>query len=334
MTAKMTLFQSEPAPCYPITLTEARKHLAVDASDRSNDTLIEMLIASASHDAEMKTGRVWVHSKWEWKLSEDYVLNEAIEFPTVPVSVVELYDLDEELEEGAEPTDLSSEYLSVTYPSPEPQGMPYIGYIIVLKTLPVNYKMILTAGYPVTTYESLVEKFDEPTLVLDATQYTPTSIHLVFERPVSGEVEPSNFTIRDADVELPISSVSFNEGALDIVFEEGVLTENMVLKMDFIEGTIADAFDNYVQPMFDVQLPTVSFIEDGEELNKPEPDEVKVDSYESHTPAPVKNWILTRVGSLYSQRTEIALRAGKSNDALFPDKFINNLLSPYKVRFA
>ena len=42
----------QEAPCFPVTLAEARMHLAVDASDRSVDSLIEMLIASATSDAE------------------------------------------------------------------------------------------------------------------------------------------------------------------------------------------------------------------------------------------------------------------------------------------
>lgn len=321
-----------PAPCYPVTLAEARKHLAVDASDRSNDVLIDLLIASATNDAELKTGRVWCESQWEWK-PDTFTLNEELEFPIVPVRDIKIYDLDEEILEDGEPTDLAPELVSVLYPSPEPQGFPLIGSITPLVAFPENYKIVLTAGYPVQVTETLVEQADSPELVAEKTGYSLTKIHLVFNRPVTGTADASHFSVTQNDVPIDVSSVEYAGDAVNLVFEEGVLQEHSILKLSFMSGAVFDVFSNFVQPIDAVELPVSVFTEETE-FQMPEPNPIDTTTYASDAPAPVKNWILTRVGSLYSQRTEIALRAGKSNDALFPDKFIHNLLAPYKVRFA
>ena len=101
--------------------------------------------------------------------------------------------------------------------------------------------------------------------------------------------------------------------------------------MSFLSGFLYDQFQNYVQPIVNEVLPVVSLGAEGDFV-EPEPVPTQV-IYTSLCPTPVKQWILVRTGTLYCQRSEIALRAGKSNDALFPDGFINNLLDPYRTRF-
>ena len=323
------LRMKQAAPCYPVTLAEARKHLAVDASDRSNDALIEMLIASATNDAELKTGRIWVESKWEWELDK-VEINTPIKFPVAPVVDVQVYDLDETIDEGGSRTDLSGKVCKIVYPSPEPQGSPLIGSLLPLSGFPANYQILLTVGYPFQTLTEPVEQFTAPTLEYVKTGYSSSKIHLVFDRPVRGTAEPTNFSILQNEAEVAVEAVSFVNGAVNLSVIG--LTEGSSVVVSFAEGAIYDEFSNFVAPIFNQELPNVIFVT---EAQFQQPSIVPVETvYTSNAPAPVKTWILTRVGSLYSQRTEIALRAGKSNDAMFPDTFINNLLNPYKVSFA
>lgn len=384
--------------CFPVSLAQARKHLAVDSSDRSNDMLINLLIESATADSQMKTGRVWVESDWEWK-PDVISANYEIAFPIVPVVNIVLNDLDEfkkpeepepepetpEDGDGEEPenpeqpedaarlkkrreaeeeepenpefTNLASEYLKINYPSPDPLGYPQIGSMIPLKAFPENYRLVLTVGYPVQSSEKKVEQFDNPVLVADKTGYSDSIIRLVFNRPVQGNININNFEVRIDGEILTLVNAYFRDDCVELQYtlpetpppfepeeppvedeeEEGEkpesrgLADGAKVTLSFFEGAIYDEFQNFVQPIVEMQLPPV-LITSPEyfELPNPVPCELV---YESLAPSPIKNWILTRVGSLYSQRTEIALRVGKSNDAMFPDQFINNLLNPYIVRF-
>lgn len=419
--------------CKPISLDQARKHLAVDASDRSNDTLIELLIEAATADSQMKTGRVWVECDWEWK-PETVATGVSLDFPLVPVVGVKLYDLSRPIIEDTEPDDpteapelppegdngdgdtgsgdtdnnapeakrgpargkrrreagieppapapvepeyeeVSAEYVKIEYPSLEPIGYPAIGSMTPLQAFPDKYRLVLTVGYPTTVHTEDVEQFDNPELIAANTGYTDNLIWLVFNRPVKGEISIANFEVRkkapapvepepdpeeppavdpdpgesayaDADsgdteeppVEPPqedeiiqLEDAYFQDGAVVLQYPQGALSEGDTIHLSFFEGAIYDDFENFVQPIIFAELPPVAF---GDEADFPLPEPVpETEVYESLAPAPIKNWILTRVGSLYSQRTEIALRAGKSNDAMFPDQFINNLLDPYRVRF-
>lgn len=415
----MALKQITPPVCLPVSLAEARKHLAVDASDRSNDVLINLLIESATSDAQMKTGRVWVESEWEWT-PESTGLGESIEFPIVPVVDVALYDLTPkpapvEPEEPAEPTDpeepvepepeqpeepdsgdnnepesregedgeaelekpeepdtdlpidsapeppaetdpdepaadepvnLASEYFQIEYPSPDPMGYPAIGSLTILKALPEKFQLVLKAGYPVKESLIPVEQNTSPELVLDKTAYLENMCRLVFNRPVSGNINVRDFEFRvkvkEPEQAVParqgiegekidILGVEIVDGGVNITLPDGALIEGAQAQVSFLGGSLEDAFGNFVQPLVFVILPEIKFTTP-DELPNPEPVPCEV-QYESECPTPVKNWILTRVGSLYTQRTEIALRSGKSNDAMFPEGFINNLLNPYRVRW-
>ena len=324
----MTLRKIESAPCWPITLDEARRHLAVDSSTRDEDVLIEMLIQSATTDAEMKTGRILVKSKWEWK-PDEIVVGEAIEFPTCPVVDVKIYDLDEEIEEGGEPTDISGDVCAITYPSPEPQGSPMLGWLLPTAEFPTNYRIELTGGYDYEEQLDPIEQKDSPVLVVEKTSYTHAKIHLVFNRPVFGSVEPENFVVLVNGEQSVVTACEFERGGLSLLPDS--IEEGATVTLSFTSGFIYDQFKNYVQPILEQSLPDVKIGIDDDFL---EPEQVPAETiYKSLCPTPVKQWILVRTGTLYCQRSEIALRAGKSNDALFPDEFINNLLSPYRTRF-
>lgn len=387
---------TDPA-CAPVSLAEARKHLVIDASDRSSDSLINMLIESATADAQMKTGRVWVDSEWEWV--PDLGIGVFTSFPIVPVTEVMLYDLTPKPEEPIEPepepepepspepepegpgednepesregeeaaesenekpeepdqdlptnpapnpaeeagpdspsddglVNIASEYLEIEYPSPDPMGSPAIGGITLLKALPDKFQLVLKAGYPVKESLIPVEQNSNPSLALSKTAYLANICRLVFDRPVEGQVGERNFEFRINGEMITIIGAEVADGVVSLTFEDGALVEGAEAEVSFFEGDIHDEFGNFVQPIVQVHLPVVKFSEP-EDLPEPDPVPCEV-HYESDCPVPVKNWILTRVGSLYTQRTEIALRAGKSNDAMFPEQFVNNLLNPYRVRW-
>lgn len=187
----MSLRKIESAPCWPITLDEARRHLAIDASTREEDSLIDMLIQSASADAEMKTGRVFVKSTWVWE-PDNFVVGDKLEFPTCPVTAVRIYDKDDESDE---PIDISGRVCDIVYPSPEPQGNPMLGWLLPNEDFPKSPRIELTVGYDFEEKENPVEQKDSPVLIVQDTRYASEKIHLVFNRPVSGSVQPSDFTV-------------------------------------------------------------------------------------------------------------------------------------------
>lgn len=414
--------------CYPVTLEEVRNHLSVDNSDTSNDKLIELLIMSATADSQMKTGRVWVDTLWEWTI-DDTSANVTVPFPIVPVTDVILYDLDEFNKEDDEPelpdenpeeppiddnedgsdnedidgdntednlgkinkisnntqddniddndsgepeqpddpaqpeyTNIASEYLEVAYPSADPLGKPQIGQIKIIKALPANYRLILEVGYPVKELEQTVIPHDNPVLVPQKTGYAGDIIRLVFNRPVSGYVGINDFEVRVNGEILTLIEAYFKDNCVELKYsldkepepeypdpempEDGEdneidqsrksravygIEDGASITLSFFVGEIYDEYNNYVQPIVEQPLPAF-VLGDEDDLQTPDPLPIE-QVYESEAPAPIKAWILTRVGSLYMQRSEIALRAGKSNDAIFPDSFINNLLIPYMVRF-
>lgn len=359
------LRQISQPKCFPVSLAQARKHLAVDSSDRSNDSLIELLIEAATADSQMKTGRVWVEQDWEW-VPDLVSVNYEIDFPIVPVVKAKLYDLtqdsggDEDNGESGEPEnpdvdwarsrsmkkgasreedsgdtpqydDVAEQYFTAKYPSADPLGSPLIGSIVPIQNFPEKYQLVLTVGYHVKVQNEVVEQYDNPVLVRDKTGYSNEKMRLVFNRPVQGNIYVSNFEFRVNGEMQNLNEAYFTDGCVELSYDPPKWGNGDEATISFYGGAIYDDFQNFVQPITNAKLPPVQFVQE-EFFDLPEPLPTR-EVYESLAPSPIKNWILTRVGSLYSQRTEIALRAGKSNDAMFPDEFINNLLNPYRVRF-
>ena len=208
--------------------------------------------------------------------------------------------------------------------------------------MPEKYQLVLKVGYPVKESLIPVEQTTNPELVVDKTAYLENLCRLVFDRPVSGNINITDFEFRVKEQEaearkgkdgeqIDILGVEISDGGVNLTFPDGALKEGAQAQVSFLGGSLEDDFGNFVQPLVFVILPTIKFTTP-DNLPVPEPVPCKT-QYESECPTPVKSWILTRVGSLYTQRTEIALRAGKSNDAMFPETFINNLLNPYRVRW-
>lgn len=317
----------EEAPCYPVTTEETRRHLVIDTADSSVNSVLNMMIAAASNDAETRTGRVWVRSKWQWTPDEIAVGTE-IPFPVVPVTDVEVYDMDEVVVSEEDRTDISGSVVTIRLPSPEPQGEPLIGSLLPLSGFPTNFKIILTAGYPVTTSVTPIEQTDNPVLVVASTKYTATKISLTFNRPVSGSIAAKAFTVLVGGMSVTVASAEFVDGRVVLTFASGALVETETCTLTFVEGEIQDQFGNFVQPITSQALPTIAFgTEDDFVTPTPVPTET---AYYSKAPLAVKNWILVRVGTLYSQRSELAGRAGTT---MYGDEFLPHLLNPYKVRF-
>ena len=321
----------EKAKCLPVTLKEARDQLSVDASNSSMDALINGLIVASSANAETMTGRVLVESKWQWN-PEAIVEGISIPFPTAPVTGVEVYNLDETISVGGEYTDISGDVVTVNYPSLEPQGEPLKGSLLPLSGFPSNYKIVLTVGYPVTETTTKVTQTTAPTLVVASTKYTSTKMSLVLDRPVTGTATVSNFTVSQNDIEIVPTSLAYTDGRVDFTFDATTLVEGGTIKLSFIEGEIYDEFENFVEPISNITLPTVAF---GTESDFVTPTPVPTQAtYTGNTPEAIKTAILMRIGFLYTQRTGSALKTGQNINMNFSDDVVRMLLNPYRVEFA
>ena len=330
----MLLKLIEQAKCLPVSLEEARKQVRVDSSNSSVNTLIMALTRAASDSSSSYTGRVWVEEKWQWEPDdiELFVGGEIpLEFPICPVTSIAVYDLDEVITVGGEYTDISSTVVSVKYPSLEPKGSPLFGSLLPLSGFPTNFQIVLTVGYPVTETTTAVEQVDSPTLVVDSTRYSTTKIVLVFNRPVQGAVVPSNFTVKQDGLDIVPESVAFNAGRVELTFAADTLVANSAITVSFIEGSIYDAFDNYVEPITNVDLPVVAFVEETSFVT-PAPVPTTT-TYTSTTPEAVKTAILMQLAFLYTQGTGSALKTGASVDKNYTDQVAKSLLAPYRVSF-
>ena len=176
-----------------------------------------------------------------------------------------------------------------------------------------------------------VEQTDSPTLVVASTKYSTTKIALVFNRPVQGTIVPSNFTVKQADLDIVPESVAFNAGRVELTFAAGTLVADSAITVSFIEGSIYDAFDNYVEPITNVSLPTVAFVEETSFVT-PTPVPTAT-TYTSTTPEAVKTAILMQLAFLYTQGTGSALKTGAANDKNYTDEVAKCLLAPYRVSF-
>ena len=54
----------------------------------------------------------------------------------------------------------------------------------------------------------------------------------------------------------------------------------------------------------------------------------------SSAPDLIKTWMLVRVATLYQQRSQIAIQAGKTSNAFFPRDYVNSMLDAYTVKKA
>lgn len=314
--------------CAPLTVEEVKHFLAVDSDSVAENVLLENLIEATASEASVATGRIWVESKWLWEL-EGEIPSTPIQFPVCPVTKVEIFDNDEVVAEGAEPTDLSSELVKVTLPSLEPLGTPLVGSLLAVQAFPLNYSIVLTCGYPVLETTTPIPQKDAIVVDQYKTTYTPTKIHLVFNRPVNGNAKPSDFKVEIEGVSYVPQTVNFEKDGITLEFLENELLENTEIVLTYIGGYIEDAFGNFLLPISGFTMPNVEFKTE-EDFQEPTPVPVET-TYKSLTPKQIKQWMLIRIGTLYSQRTEIA---SKGTGAMYSTQFIDGLLKQYKVAFA
>lgn len=326
----MSLRLIQEGVCLPLTLEEVKSFLAVNSNSSDENQLLENLIMAASSEAENITGRVWVESKWEWVVDGGFQSNTLYELPICPVTKVEVFDLDEVVDEGAMPTDISGGLVKVDYPSLSPQGTPLVGSLLANNVFPQNSKIVLTVGYPVKSIETLINPNTVPILAVESISFTSTKIHLVFDRPVKGTVKADNFQVKlvsDGSLVEPQSVVFENQG-LSLEFLDGELIEGETPELSFVGGFIEDDFSNFVEPINTLLLPAVVFGTE-EDFVLPQPYGVEV-RHEASVPKQIKQWMLMRIGTWFSQRSEVA---SKGLGYMYPASFIDNLIKQYKVEF-
>lgn len=318
----------QPPICLPLTLEQVKTFLNVDHFSDPEKMMVEGLIEAVATESENETGRVWVESKWEWSVDGGFKPNTLYELPICPVTKVEIYDNDEVVNEGEQLTDLFEGAAKVALPSLSPMGTPLVGSLLAVQEFPSNCSVILTVGYPVKEIEVLVPQSDSPVLDQYKISYRQNKIHLVWNRPVEGRVQVDNFTVEVNGNVISPNKVEFEKGGITITLLDDFLQEDVGTKLSYTGGFVYDVFQNYVEPIFNVFLPNVKFTE--EEFKEPEPNPVCIE-FESLAPKQAKQWMLIRLGTLFSQRSEIPDRGV---GAMYPVNFINGLLKQLKVNFA
>lgn len=316
----MSLDMTIAPKCYPVSVEEVKQHLRLNTTTAEEDFYIENLIASATTHAEQKTGRVFVDSEWSWTPSEKEMNGSAVPLPVVPVTSVEVFDSSDQ--------PVSPDLYTVEYPALSPQGNPLIGSLSPLSGFPLNPKIVLRAGY---TVEEKLEKIvtnESPFIEPAKTGFTESSVTLVFNRPIMGDAKPENFQIYDSvGNNVPVLAIFVKDDVVEIQTTEASIVKGASLIINYAGGFIHDEFHNYVDAQ-SVKLPPIT------EIPKLyiAPDAIPTQKvFVSNCPHPLKQWIMVRTGTLFQQRSEIALRAGKSNDALFPSNFIDNILDTFKI---
>lgn len=316
----MSLDMTVAPKCYPVSVEEVKQHLRLNTTTAEEDFYIENLIASATTHAEQKTGRVFVDSEWSWTPSEKEMNGSAVPLPVVPVTSVEVFD--------SSGHSISPDLYTVEYPALSPQGNPLIGSLSPLSGFPENPKIILRAGYKV---EEKIEKIvtnESPRIDRDKVGVTESSITIVFNRPIMGDAKPDDFQIYDVNGNtFPVLAVFIKDGVVEVQVMEASISIGMNIIVNYAGGFLHDEFHNYVDAQ-SINLPPIT------EIPKLHiaPDAIPTQKvFVSNCPHPLKQWIMVRTGTLFQQRSEIALRAGKSNDALFPNNFIDNILDTFKI---
>lgn len=333
--------------CEILSLDEVKHYLNVDDNSAEENAYLESLIGAVASEASNFTGRIFVESKWEWVI-DNLKLNAEIEFPLCPVTKVEIFDLDEILEdEQQQRTDLSSKLVKVNLPSLLQQGTPLIGTLLPINEFPANYQLVLTVGYPNNKTEKLIPQTSPIELDTEKITYTASKVNLVFNRPIKGEAQPQNFKLSVAQVttitneetgeeelivgepiEYEPQSVNISNGCVILEFLENEIVDKAQCKLSFIGGMIEDDFDNFLQPLDNVALPDVVLATEADFM-LPNPNPVEV-TYTSTAPKQIKQWVYNRIGTLYQQRSQVAPRG---LGAMYGSNFIDGLLKQYKVVF-
>lgn len=306
----------------PVMLEEAKNHLRLSRDFTDDDELIKTLITMARMDAEAKTGgRVFPMREWEWIPADILSAGGVYEVPVSPALNIKAYNR----EDG---TEIPLKDYRFIKSSLAPHGAPLFAKIIPLVDLE-NVRFVIEAGWPNKNEERDVVYSTPPKFLPENTVYTENSFTLQFDRAVSGEVDSRSFTvIVDGDY-VDVYDVDTDAGKVTVHINSS-FTEGSEVEISYTSGFLKDKDDNYVMPILKEVLPVVAFGKDAPAIPATEKETISI----STTPAIVKSWILVRVSTLYQQRSEIAIQAGKTSNAFFPRPFINGMLDAYTIERA
>ena len=328
----------------PITLEEAKNFLRISLDYHDDDELINSLIIMARVEAENKTGgRVFPDSVWEIATTDGSV------FPTmepilIPISPFrDIYNPPATTEE--EPASTEEEqpvvFTSIVPSSLTSNGRPIYGYVTLDEGVELtSFKII--AGWP-NRQEEKVRRYDTaPELNYSAIRYESSKIYLQFDRKISGSADSNSFVIVVNGEQLLIDNITFDEDGRVVINIDSTsrqLENGDKLTMTYVSGFLHDKDGNYVLPIVRKVLPTVELLNFGEEndddsLFVPVPLPMVDSVYYSLVPDILKKWMLVRIATVYQQRSEIAIQAGKTSNSFFPRGFIDGLLDPFNIEKA
>lgn len=307
----------------PVTIDEVKNHLRINKDFKDDDALIEMLITMARQDAEAKTGgRVFPCSEWEWVPDEPLIAGETYEVPISPALQIKSVRI-----EGEEEDIPSSSYKFVKS-SLAPYGKPIYAKFTPYTDME-NVTITVIAGWPNKECSEKVKHTTHPVLEVGKVVFSSNSMTLQFNRPVDGEVTPSSFRVSVNDSFRDIYDVDVVDGRVVLKLTEA-LSEGDTVTLSYMSGFLKDSDDNYVLPILQETFPNISLASELTPFDEPE----TIDVLQSTVPGVVKTWMLVRIATLYQQRSEIAIQAGKTSNAFFPRPFINGLLDSYTIEKA
>lgn len=331
----------------PLTLDEVKNFVRVSADFHDDDDLLNTLIIMARQEAETRTGgRVLPDSVWEISTIDGspFIAGQFIQIPLSPFRDV-IIETETETEgtgtDDDEPTTTEEESIppfSLVIPSSlAANGRPIYGAVQINEGIELN-KIKIRAGWP-NKQEERVHKYDNaPVLVYDNIRYDENTIYLQFDRVITGSADSNSFILTVDGVQLIVDRVVIQDGRVLIKLDEEhskSLQSGDRITMTYVSGFLHDKDSNYVLPIVRSVLPTVTLIDENddgafEEVPQPVVDTVHV----SQVPDVLKKWMLVRIATVYQQRSEIAIQAGKTSNSFFPRGFIDGLLDPYNIEKA
>ena len=305
----------------PVTLEEAKNHLRLSKDFTDDDDLLKTLITMARMDAEAKTGgRVFPAREWEWIPDEMLRAGVEYEVPMSPALSIKVFSKDE--------TEIPSENYKFVKSSLAPHGAPMFAKIIPTVDME-GVRVVVEAGWPNKTTKVNRVFLTPPKFKPEYTVYTENSITIQFDRAVTGEANSRSFTVLvDGDF-VDIYDVDIDSGKV-IIYLNSTIAEDTTIELSYVSGFLKDKDDNYVMPIMKEVLPPVDFEIPPVALPAVAKDDLTI----STVPSIVKSWMLVRIATLYQQRSEIAIQAGKTSNAFFPRPFINGMLDAYTVERA
>lgn len=314
---------SEPV-VEPVSLEEAKNHLRVSSDFTDDDALIRTLIRMARIDAEAKTGgRIFPTREFEWLPDEPMMAGEQYEVPVSPAVGVKIFT-----ESGSEEEIDSTKYKFIKS-SLAPYGKPLYAKIVPNEDLPQEVSIVVTAGWPNVEKEEAEVFLDSPTFQPDNTTFTEDTITIQFNRAVTGELTTGSFYINVDENHVSLYDVDIVDGRVKIRLSS-TLSEGSSVELSYVSGFLKDKDGNYVMPIMKELLPIVKFDYPVVELPEVKFSTVQVSS----APDLIKTWMLVRVATLYQQRSQIAIQAGKTSNAFFPRDYVNSMLDAYTVKKA